>query len=226
MIPLGWTLVGLAAGLVGFYLLLKYKVEVVKGKNERLVLELPLVGRIRTYFKVKHSGVFTDEWGDVRKKTEKLGRLLDPDMVFHYAEEFGVSYIGFEGDRADKTWSRGRLAYSSLSRGSNGGYNVFLNPSLENEDVARRLSLELGEVIYPSEVQAFLFLHEIGHTRRAGNECYFTAVVNHSIAGGKRSARKRSELILLKKKIESFADQFALAELKKWRKRPHQKMAQ
>jgi hypothetical protein len=225
-IALGWALIGFLAGLLTLYFLIKYKVEIVRGIGDRLVLELPIIGRIKTRFRVKYSGMFVDEWSQLRDKIEELSHLLDPEFVFYYAKEFGVRYIGFEGDRDDKTWTPGRLAYSALSHGVSGDYNVFLNPSLDIEDVGRRLSLEIGEVIYPSEVQTFLFLHEIGHTRKAGNDCYFTAVVNYSLSGGKHSMKRRSELIHLKRRIEVFADQFALRELKKWRRKIPKEMAQ
>jgi hypothetical protein len=98
-----------------------------------------------------------------------------------------------------------------------------LNPTLDTTDIAPRLSEELGEPIQPSEVYLFLFLHEIGHTRKAGNQCYVTALINYTLSGGRRSLRKRQELRRLQQQIEQYADQFALRELRRWRQQQGQR---
>jgi hypothetical protein len=75
----------------------------------------------------------------------------------------------------------------------------------------------------PSEVYLFLFLHEIGHTRKAGNQCYVTALINSTLSGGRHSPRKRQELQHLQQQIEQYADQFALRELQRWRQQQGQR---
>jgi len=79
------------------------------------------------------------------------------------------------------------------------------------------LSELIGVTIEPDELYTFLFLHEVGHTREAGNECYFTALINHSLSGGRRSARRRRELKNIYLRTEKFADDFAIQELLKLR---------
>lgn len=210
---------GLLAGLVLCYWLLKTRVEMVRKRGAFLVLKLPLKGEIRTKCRIRYSGLFIDEWEEFKKNLETLGRLIDPELVFRYAKTYRINYVGTEGDQGDETWSQGRLAYTTLSKGTEGGYNVFLNPYLDVHKVSGRLSKQLGEEIHPPEVQTFLFLHEIGHSPKSGNCSYFTELINHSLAGGKRSAVKRRELRLKKQEIELFPDQFALRELKKLRAR-------
>ncbi len=219
LITLGQIVGGFVLGIMGFYLLLKNRVEVAKEKGDHLVLRFPILGEIRTKLRTKYPGIFIDDWEDFRQKREALGQLLEPDIMLRYAKEYGINYVGLEGDREDETWSEGKLAYATLTRGYRQGYNVwgynvFLNPQLDTLEVSRRLSQQLGEDIHPSEVQTLLFLHEIGHTPKADNQCYFAAMVNHSLSGGRRSAGMRRELKELKSEIEKHADQFALQELK------------
>jgi hypothetical protein len=133
--------------------------------------------------------------------------------------EYNLNYVGFEGDMDNGQWSDGRLAYSTLSKGSNGGYNIYLNPDLARELVSKRLSHQLGVEIRPEELYAFLLLHEIGHSTKAGNECYITAMVNHSLSGGRRSAKRRKMLKDLYLRVEKNADDFAIQELLKLRKK-------
>jgi hypothetical protein len=208
-------IVGFGLGMMTLYLLLKYKVSVPTRQADYLTLELPLFGRISTHFRVRYTGVFVDVWQELDEKVARLHRLVPREVLCRYAQSFGIDYIGLEGDRRDGTWSPGRLA--SLGRGRRGEQHLCLNPDLDTTDISRRLSREVGEAIRPSEVYLFLFLHEIGHTRQAGNQCYLTALINHTLSGGRRSPRKRQELRRLKRQIEAFADQFALRELQRWR---------
>jgi hypothetical protein len=75
----------------------------------------------------------------------------------------------------------------------------------------------LGLELKPEEVQLFLFLHEIGHTRQAGNVCFISAAISSALSGGRRTHRRRKELQKLKVQVEKFADSFAVAELLKCR---------
>jgi hypothetical protein len=203
------------AGIATFYLLLKYKVTVPTRQADYLILELPGLGQIKTRCRLRYTGLFLDVWDECNEKVARLSELVPHEVLFHYARTFGIDYIGLEGDRRDGTWNPGRLA--SLGRGPHGEQQLCLNPDLDTADVAHHLSRELGEVMQPSEVYLFLFLHEIGHTRQAGNQCYITAVIQHALSGGRRSLRKRQELWRLKRQIEHHADQFALRELQRWR---------
>jgi hypothetical protein len=223
LITCGAGIGGFIIGMVALLLLLKYRVALPNRHEDYLVLELPLFGRIRTTCQIRYAGIFVAEWEEFSAKVARLGQLVPPEVMYRYAREYGITYIGVEGDRVDWSWSRGRLA--SVTRGCGGEYHLCLNPTLDTDEVARRLSQELDEVIDPSEVHLFLFLHEIGHTRKAGNQCYFTALINHALSGGRRSLRKRRELRRLKRQIEHFADQFALQELKKWRYQENHSMA-
>jgi len=81
------------------------------------------------------------------------------------------------------------------------------------------MMLDYANDYNPEELYTFLFLHEIEHTRKAGNECYITAMVNHSLSGGRRAARRRRELKNIHKRSEKFADDFAFQELLKIRQK-------
>jgi hypothetical protein len=211
----GIGMAGFILGMVTFYLLLKYRVTIPTRQADPLILELPFLGRIRTRFRLRYSGLFVDVWQEFDEKLARLSQLVPRDILFRYATTYDIDYIGLEGDRRDGTWNPGRLA--SLGWGRQREQHLCLNPALDTTDISRRLSRKLGEAIRPSEVYLFLFLHEIGHTRKAGNQCYVTALINHTLSGGRRSPRKCRELRRLKHQIEQFADQFALRELKRWR---------
>jgi len=222
VLTVGAVLAGFFLGILSFCLTLKYRAQISKEGGDFLTLEIPIVGELRTNMRVKHAGLFLDEWKEFEKRKERLGRLVDPHVILRYAREYDIHYVGLEGDRTDKSWTSGKLAYATLTQGWKGrytfwGYNVFLNPDLDTEEISARLSRQLGENISPSEVQTFLFLHEIGHTPKAGNKSYFSALINHSISGGKRSAEMRRQLRLLRSEIERYADHFALGEIKSLR---------
>jgi len=151
------------------------------------------------------------------EKIKFFNCLMDFQTMLRYANEYNINYIGTEGDM-DGAWSNGKLAYSTLSKGCNGGHDVYLNPHLDRESVCRKLTEQLGVEIKPDELYTFLFLHEIGHTRKAGNECYITAMVNHSLSGGRRSWLRRRKLKDLYSKVERFADDFAIQELLRLRR--------
>ena len=219
LLIVGAVLAGFLLGVSTFHFTVKYRAEIANEGGNFLTLRIPILEEIRTNIRVKHAGLFLDEWEEFEKKRERLGRLVEPDIILHYAREYDIHYVGLEGDRGDKVWTSGKLAYATLTKGCKGGYsswghNVFLNPDLDTEEISGRLSRQLGVGIHPSEVQTFLFLHEIGHTPKAGNKSYFSALINHSISGGKRSPQMRRQLRLLRSEIERYADHFALGELK------------
>ncbi len=93
---------------------------------------------------------------------------------------------------------------------------LFTKPSeLDRTLVCQHLKRELGVDIQPDELYTFLFLHEVGHTRHAGNRNYIAAKTYHRLSGKKRKGRK--DLQVLYRKVEKFADDFATKELSKWR---------
>jgi hypothetical protein len=219
VIQVGEVAGGLLVGMALFSVLLRRTVNVVMTRRDALVLKLPFLGEIQTNAPMRCEGIFIEEWEELTDKLAALGQLLDPDIVFRYARDYGICYVGLEGDRGDKSWSGAKLAYATPAEGYRKGqktwaYKVYLNPHLNVQDVSKRLSDQLGERISPTEVQTFLFFHEVGHTGRAGNQDYFAAMVNHSLSGGRRSAKRRRQLRLVLRKIEWYADQFALQELR------------
>jgi hypothetical protein len=108
---------------------------------------------------------------------------MEFNIMLKYANDYNHNYVGTEGDMDKGAWSDGRLAYSTLSKGYSGGYNIYLNPDLDRESVSQRLSKQLNVEISPDELYIFLFFHEIGHTEKAGNESYITAMVNTPYQG-------------------------------------------
>jgi hypothetical protein len=163
-----------------------------------------------------NKGFFAKKVADDLEKASIFRKFIDTDLILQYARDYNLNYIGFEGD-VNGSWSDGRLAFTTLSKGHGGRYNIHLNPNLDRMSVCERLSQQIGFAIEPDELYTFLFLHEVGHTRAAGNECYFTALINHSLSGGRRSARRRRELKNLYLQTEKFADDFAIQELLKLR---------
>ncbi|MCC6346866.1 MAG: hypothetical protein IT388_06720 [Nitrospirales bacterium] len=214
----------LAAGLAGSFsagiFLARFlfrKASLIKNSDTTFTLRIPCIGEASLVSFPKYQGVVIEELLDLNRNTERLKRLLDIDFVLKYAKEFRINYIGTEGDMEDGSWSTGRLAYCAMSKSYKGGYNIYLNPNLDVPAVSSTLSWELQTPISPAEVYPFLFLHEVGHTTHAGNQNFYTAVVNHALSGGRRSTKRRKELSTLKSSIERFADRFALRELSRRR---------
>jgi hypothetical protein len=194
----------------------EYKVNKLDEKT--LLIRLPFLGTVEVEEPKEYRGIFVKDVSEALNKMKFFQSLMDPHMMLDYANDYNLNYIGIEGD-VNGLWSNGRLAYSTLSKGQNGGYNIYLNPDLDREAVCKRLNEQLGVEIKPEELYTFLFLHEIGHTRKAGNECYFTAMVNHSLSGGRRSVKRRRQLKDLHLRTEKFADDFAVQELLKLRQK-------
>jgi hypothetical protein len=212
-------ILGFILGIGFIYFLLRFRgVEINRLDEKFLLLRLPLLGTIEIEEK-GYQGIFVKGISETLDKIKVFQNLMDFNVMLRYANNYNINYIGTEGDLDDGTWSKGRLAYSTFSRGYSGGYNIYLNPTLDRKAVCHHLSDHLGVEIKPDELYTFLFLHEIGHTRKAGNVCYISAVVNHSLSGGRRSVRRRRELKALHSRTEKFADEFAIKELLKLRQR-------
>jgi hypothetical protein len=215
-----FLILGLIIGIgLVYYILRLKKIRLNKLDEKTLLLRLPLLGTIEAEEPREYRGIFVKDVSEALDKMKFFQSLMDPHMMLDYANDYNLNYIGTEGDANNGSWSNGRLAYSTLSKGQNGGYNIYMNPDLDREAVCKRLNEQLGMKIRPEELYTFLFLHEIGHTRKAGNECYFTAMVNHSLSGGRRAARRRRELKNIYLRSEKFADDFAIQELLKIRQK-------
>ncbi len=212
-------LLGLILGVGLMYYILGIGATRLKRIDEKtLVFRLPLVGMIETEETNSEKGFFAKKVAHDLENVKCFRQYLDTDLVLRYAQDYNLNYIGFEGDH-DGSWSEGRLAFTTLSKGHGGRYNIYLNPNLDRVSVSGQLSQQIGFTIEPDELYTFLFLHEVGHTREAGNECYFTALINHSLSGGRRSARRRKELQKLYQRTEKYADDFAIHELVKLREK-------
>ena len=204
-------------GGIGFvYVILRFmSIEVSHLDGHKLLLKLPLLGSLEVKGPERCQGLFLEDVRETLGKVKTFQGLMDFDLMLRYAKNFDVNYIGLEGDNKDGSWNKGRLAYSILSPGDSGGYNIFLNPELDRTLVCQHLKRELGVDIQPDELYTFLFLHEVGHTRHAGNKNYIAAKTSHRLSGKKRKGRK--DLQVLYRKVEKFADDFATKELSKWR---------
>lgn len=217
---LSYCLFSVAVGMaVGMFLILAAvrTFGTVRRVNKDLtVLELPLRTSLEVRWASDPDGLHLWEAEEVLEKIARLRRLLDFDWLLAYAKKYRISYIGMR-DGASGYWKPGSLACSTLDFSPQGGYKVYLNAGLPLEDTARRLSQELGLDIRPEEVHTYLFLHEIGHTSEAGNICLISAAINSALSGGRRTHRRRKELQKLRQQVEKYADQFALAELRKYR---------
>ncbi|MCX7913826.1 MAG: hypothetical protein N2511_04500 [Thermodesulfovibrionales bacterium] len=188
------------------------QIRVERLDEKTLLIKLPFLGSIEV-LEEKNQGVFIR---GLAESLPNLLKLLDLDTMLQYALRYNINYIGIEGN-LNGLWSDRKLAYCTMSKGYKGGYNIYLNPSLNCEAVSNHLSKQLNTVIKPDEVYPFLFFHEIGHTTAANEKSYFTALVNHSLSGGRRSARRRRALKNLYLESERYADEFGIQELTRWR---------
>jgi len=202
-----------------YFILHNKKIKIRRIDEKTLLLRLPILGTIEADDQKVYKGVFVQDVSETLEKMKIFHEFMDFNIMIRYAQDYNINYIGFEGDMDGGKWSNGRLAYNTLSKGYNGGYNIYLNPGLNRESICTNLSKQLGVEIKPHELYTFLFLHEIGHTKKAGNESYITALVNHSLSGGRRSAKRRRVLKDFYIKVEKNADDFALRELLKLRKK-------
>lgn len=219
-------ILGFFLGIGFIYFILKIKT--IKGERideKTLLFKFPFFGTTEAEEEKAYNGIFVKNLTEGLEKISIFEKYVDVDIMLRYAKDYNLNYIGFEGD-SNGIWSNGRLAYNTLSRGYNGGYNIFLNPDLDRKSVSRLLSEQLGVEIKPEELYTFLFLHEIGHTTKAGNENYFIAMVNHSLSGGRRSAKRRRLLKDLYLKVEKSADDFAIRELLAIRQKGNKEICQ
>lgn len=157
---------GLASGFSAAFMFLK-RGTLSKNPDGEYSLKVLLFGAVASYSKPQYGGIFVDDVDDTRNRLGILGRYLDNETM---------------------------LAGYRPSGGSRGGYDIFLNPDFDLEEVSSRLSQELETAIAPADVYAFLFLHEIGHTERAGNKNFHAAMVNLALSGRMRSLKNRLEL--------------------------------
>jgi len=199
-----------ALALVHYFLRNRLDADVT---GEQLVVRLPILGEVETAVRINAGGLRVQEARHVFEQAERIGQLIDFDVVMEYANKYDISYIGFEGDIPGGGWTPGRLAYSTIR----GGFSVCLNPGLNVNTVARQLSEQLERPLLSEDVYPFLFFHEVGHSTKAGNQCYITAMVNSSLASGRRSVSRRRELRRLHSRIERYADEFAWRELLRYR---------
>lgn len=207
-------LLGFTIGLIIIFFIAKNKVmRIRKIDSDTYLLRIPLFGDIELKEDKRYEGVFMQDIINALDRIKFFQRMLNFNTILNYAKEYNLNYIGIEGDMENGMWSDGRLAYSTLSKGRNGGYNIFLNPNLDSQSVCKRLNEQLSVKIKPDELYTFLFLHEVGHTKKAGNRCYLTALINHSLAGGRRSVRRRKLLKSLHYEVEKYADEFAVNEI-------------
>jgi hypothetical protein len=211
-------IIGFCLGVIFIYFVTRLKTaKAFKIDSETLLVKFPIIGYAEIKEPLGYSGLFIKEVSSNLEKIEMINRYIDFNVVLNYANRYDIEYIGFEGD-LDGKWSEGKLAFNTLSKSPNGGYNIHLNPNLDRKVVSDKLSKQLGFEIKPDELYTFLFLHEIGHTKKSGNECYITAMVNHSLSGGRRAVRRRRALSELYKRTERYADDFAMRELIKLKK--------
>lgn len=207
---------GVAAG-VGLSLAVVRRAWVARESKELAILTLPFGFKLEVRWDSQPHGLIIAEAEEVLEKIARLNKLVDFPWLLKYAGQYQIRYVGLKGNSRGIDWNPGCLACSTLDKTPSGGYRVYLNPDLPLEETAARLSRELSLELRPEEVQTYLFLHEIGHTRRAGNVCLISAAISSALSGGRRTHRRRRELKKLREQVEKFADDFAVPELNKWR---------
>jgi hypothetical protein len=135
-----------------------------------------------------------------------LREYLDPELVLHYARRFKVRSLSLANP--PEGWPEGLWGYATGLE----ELAVWLNPNLDRQEVARRLSDRLGMEIAPEDVYSVLFLHEVGHSHLAGNVCLVRARVE-AVMGG-----RRGELREIYRQAEVRANRFAADEWIAWKR--------
>jgi hypothetical protein len=217
MFPVFLLGVGLAAGISLTLAAIRAFGTTRRLAKDTAILELPFRTALEVRRADEPNSLPLQEAEEVLEKIARLNRLIDFHWLLPYAKKYRVSYIGLKGDTSTDFWKPGCLACSTLDFSPQGGYKIYLNPDLPLEETADRLSRELGFELKPEEVQPYLFLHEIGHTPEAGNICFISAAISSALSGGRRTHRRRKELQNLRRRVEKYADEFAVPELLKWR---------
>jgi len=207
---------GMVLGVFIFYMVLQ-KAVLIRLTSEDYALKVPLFGILTKLTLMPYRGIFTGEFLEFQKRLKTLGKLIEPEKAFAMAQSYGIDYISTEGDRTDGTWSEGRYAFIQRSKSHLRPYKIHLNPNLDRRALSLKLSMETKGVISENEVYPFLFLHEIGHTEKAGNKNFLGLVITYTISGQRHSLEARKELFRQKREIEQRADRFALEALKRWR---------
>lgn len=207
---------GMAAGVAGTLALIRYRGLVRLEGKDTAILSLPWRGKLEVRFDPQPHGLNIQEALEVLDKIRRLKALADFEWLLDYAQKYRINFLGLRGKNSEH-WHPGFLACSTLDWTPQGGYRIYFNAELNIEETAARLSQELGLELKPEEVQPFLFLHEIGHTRQAGNVCLISAAISSALSGGRRTHRRRRELKKLRDQVEKHADNFGLQELLKWR---------
>lgn len=208
---------GVAAGVALTLVLFRFWGVARRAGQETATLHFPWRGKLEVRFDPQPHGLQLQEALEVQEKIRRLSELVDFDWLKAYAQKYQINYIGLKNKEGGESWNPGCLACSTLDYSPRAGYRIYLNPELDLEGTAARLGPELGLDLKPEEVQPFLFLHEIGHTRQAGNVCLISAAINSALSGGRRTHRRRRELQRLRNQVEKYADDFALRELLKYR---------
>jgi len=207
---------GMAAAVAGTLALIRFRGLVRREGKDSAIISLPWRGKLEVRFDPQPDGLHIPEALEVLEKIRRLSALADFDWLLNYAQKYRINFLGLRG-KSSEHWHPGFLACSTLDWTPQGGYRIYFNGELDLEETAARLSQELGLELKPEEVQPFLFLHEIGHTPKAGNVCLISAAISSALSGGRRTHRRRRELQKLKGQVEKHADAFAVQELLKWR---------
>ena len=158
------------------------------------------------------------EFIDLRAAAERVSRYLGLDFVLEEAPKFGIVSVSFEDPlffghpewRDELSWKDGAIARIKPVPDAMAKYVVYLNPNVDRAAAAEWLSERVGLKIYPDEVYYFAWFHECGHTR----------AVLGNLAPEFMLAKELSAampLPALRLEAERRADEWAVAELLKWR---------
>ena len=152
-----------------------------------------------------------------------VNQFLNFAFVIEQARKFGIVRISFYDPDCigmdpswydDLGWKDGSFAKIQKIPDRRGQYEIFLNPFLDLEEAALRISKQTKLRIKPEEVYYFSFFHECGHTRAVAGDLCPGKLLSLYL----RSASE-STIMEFKTKAEKIADAWAVKELKKWRRR-------
>ncbi|MEW6161823.1 MAG: hypothetical protein AB1606_00650 [Nitrospirota bacterium] len=118
--PLFTLIFGLIIGIGFVYFLLRYiGIKLDRLDEKTLLLKLPLLGTLDVEIPKTYKGIFVKRVSEILGKIKFFHSFVDFQTMLRYANKYNINYIGIEGDM-DGKWSKGRLAYNTLSKGYNG----------------------------------------------------------------------------------------------------------
>lgn len=139
-----------------------------------------------------------------------LEKTIGRQLLARMARPFRIASISCRDHSLFGNWGDGAFAKMV----SEDGNHLRFNPKVDLEKAAAYLNKRVGLKLRSSEVYVFAFLHELGHSYEAAGP-----LSQGTISGKRWIGAGEEEIRALKRQAEDFADGWAKAEFRKWRRR-------